>query len=191
MQVLKDDVRNSILDAAIDEFYENGYKDASIRKIAHTAGTTPGNIYAYFSSKLNLFEEILSQIVSLVNDTARNFLLNADPREVSVEMLTDEVASIFFQNQKQFMILMNGSEGTRYANYRSDFCDLIAERLLRDFPPLYDGTTPNDLALHAFSYGLVGGLFYIFRSYNGDEAQVRGAMTQLLGFLFKNLRKQS
>ena len=190
MQVQKDEVRNNIIASAIDEFYLNGYKDASMRQIAANAGVTPGNIYAYFDSKLALFEEILSQIVSAVNDLARNFLADKHQSEISVEMLTEKVAAVFFDFHKQFLILMNGSEGTKYENYRSDFCDLIAERLLRDYPDMHDGHVPNDLALHAFAYALIDGVFYIFKQYTGDEKEIREALTQLLGFLFNDMRKQ-
>ncbi len=190
MQVQKDEVRNNIIASAIDEFYQNGYKDASMRQIAANAGVTPGNIYAYFDSKLALFEEILSQIVSAVNDLARNFLSNKHQSEISVEMLTEEVAAVYFDYQKQFMILMNGSEGTKYENYRADFCDLVAERLLRDYPDMHSGRVPNDLALHAFAHALIEGVFYIFKHYKNDKKQIYQALTQLLGFLFNNMRKQ-
>ena len=46
---------NDILDAAISEFLERGYENASMEKVATRAGLTKGGIYHHFASK----EEIL------------------------------------------------------------------------------------------------------------------------------------
>ena len=59
MQILKDEVKKSIRQAALSEFKKHGYMKASIRQIADAAGITPGNIYRYFKSKDDLFDELI------------------------------------------------------------------------------------------------------------------------------------
>lgn len=44
-----------ILQAAEEEFLENGFKDASLRKIVKAAGVTTGAFYRYYSTKEALF----------------------------------------------------------------------------------------------------------------------------------------
>ena len=51
MQYLKDVVRTRIVNAAIAEFKEYGYSNASIRNIAETAAISLGNIYRYYENK--------------------------------------------------------------------------------------------------------------------------------------------
>ena len=67
MQKLKENIRNDILAAAAAEFNQRGFEKASMRKIAATAGTTPGNIYRYFKNKENLQEAIVRPIMEEIN----------------------------------------------------------------------------------------------------------------------------
>jgi len=43
MQILKDEIREAILNTALNEFYEKGFLDASIKKIAKASGICVGN----------------------------------------------------------------------------------------------------------------------------------------------------
>ena len=52
---------DSILSAAMGEFLEKGFKSASLRNIARTAGVTTGALYGYFDSKNDLFEALVSE----------------------------------------------------------------------------------------------------------------------------------
>jgi AcrR family transcriptional regulator len=51
MQTRKDEVRERILEAALDLFADRGYRGASIPDIARASGTAVGNLYRYFPSK--------------------------------------------------------------------------------------------------------------------------------------------
>ena len=51
--------RELILDTALDLFVQKGYLDTKIIDIANVAGIGKGTIYEYFSSKEELFTELL------------------------------------------------------------------------------------------------------------------------------------
>ena len=51
----KDQRRQALLQAALDEFYERGFSAARMDDIAARAGLSKGAIYLYFSSKQDLF----------------------------------------------------------------------------------------------------------------------------------------
>ena len=53
MQVLKDDIKKRILNAAKQEFAKRGFIKTSMRDIAKGAGVGVGNLYNYFPSKDN------------------------------------------------------------------------------------------------------------------------------------------
>jgi AcrR family transcriptional regulator len=53
-QVLTEERRTQILDAAVQVFSDEGYHGATIRQIALRAGLAEGTIYLYFTSKRNL-----------------------------------------------------------------------------------------------------------------------------------------
>lgn len=62
MQTKKEDLRQSIYDAACDEFMRKGYETSSMRSIARKANTSLGNMYHYFPSKEALLDEMMCQI---------------------------------------------------------------------------------------------------------------------------------
>ncbi|MDJ0393450.1 TetR/AcrR family transcriptional regulator [Rhodococcus sp. G-MC3] len=54
-------MRERLLDAAAEEFTENGFAAAKLQDIARRAGFTKGAVYSNFDSKQALFAELLSK----------------------------------------------------------------------------------------------------------------------------------
>ena len=61
---------NSIVNAAIQVFYEKGYHSASINDITRLAGVATGTFYIYFDGKYNLYKYLLLSISRMI----RNYL---------------------------------------------------------------------------------------------------------------------
>ncbi len=78
------DRRAQILDAAFEEFAAKGFKGATIKSIAGTAGLqSPALIYWYFSDKEALFREVLGSRIPVVRAVADPTpLLDLPPEEV-------------------------------------------------------------------------------------------------------------
>lgn len=53
------DSKNQILQTALDFFLKNSYKEVSLRDIVDKVGLTKGAFYHYYSSKEQLFEEVV------------------------------------------------------------------------------------------------------------------------------------
>lgn len=58
-QILKDDLRKRILEAAGSIFAERGFEAARIADIAEQAGTSASNVYKYVKDKTDLFDKVL------------------------------------------------------------------------------------------------------------------------------------
>jgi AcrR family transcriptional regulator len=56
------DTRRRLLDAAEHVFGEYGYHDASVVKLAETAGVAGGTFYLYFDSKKAVFDELVRDL---------------------------------------------------------------------------------------------------------------------------------
>ena len=86
MRQKKVELNNKILEVSLMEFYVNGYKDTNMRSIARKSGMTVGNIYRYFSSKQELFRNIMDPVVlkirSIVN--IEPLIQNQDIKDVNV-----------------------------------------------------------------------------------------------------------
>ena len=56
MQVLKEEVRERILAAAVQVFYEKDFRSAKLQDIARLADVSVSLLYSYFKNKEKLFE---------------------------------------------------------------------------------------------------------------------------------------
>ncbi|MGB9839645.1 TetR/AcrR family transcriptional regulator [Thermovenabulum sp.] len=56
---LPEDKRQKIIEAAVDEFSEHPYKEASVNRIVEKAGIAKGSFYQYFEDKKDLYKYII------------------------------------------------------------------------------------------------------------------------------------
>ncbi|PCI61404.1 MAG: TetR family transcriptional regulator [Gammaproteobacteria bacterium] len=61
--------KQKILTAAKQEFVTYGFKGASIKRIAERAGLPRANIHYYFENKDDLYQQLLSEILTLWNSS--------------------------------------------------------------------------------------------------------------------------
>ncbi len=67
-QKLKEDVKDRIINAALDLILELGFNSADMRSIAKKAGITHGNLYRYFKSKDDLISYITQPLIDSMNE---------------------------------------------------------------------------------------------------------------------------
>ncbi len=80
-QNLNPEKRKRIFNAAAEEFAENGYRKASVNNIVKNAGISKGSLFQYFSTKRNLFDDL----VQLAADQVKIYLkkVREDTEDVS------------------------------------------------------------------------------------------------------------
>jgi AcrR family transcriptional regulator len=66
---LRTNKEQAILEAAEQEFLENGYEAAKTTKIASLAGVTHAMLHYYYRTKENLFDKIFEQKINLLKDS--------------------------------------------------------------------------------------------------------------------------
>lgn len=176
-QILKDDTRNRIIDAAKEEFLEKGFKDASLRNIAKKADMTVGNLYRYFTNKedinkqivevtLNLLEEMVIKLSNNKISFDGNHIdvdMNTDELIESLDKLTDEMVEIYKNHKIEFNILMMQSKlNDDITNWFSNVCKAIA---LKN----YDLANEDiDTLSHAYAVSIFSGLKDLFKNENKD-----------------------
>lgn len=86
--------RDAILEAAKRVFRQRGFHEASVQHIIAEAEIARGTFYLYFSSKRDVFAELLDEFVALIRARVRRISL--DPSEGSpVEQLRDNFRRVF------------------------------------------------------------------------------------------------
>lgn len=127
MQHTKEEVRSRILEAAEQEFDEQGYAGASMRSIVRRAGTSLGNIYRYYPNKEELFLSIVTPVLDQCIDQTGT-LFTVDIKEVArnVEQMVDFVS----EHSRIFRIIENGPP-EHYAAFLARFSARISQDMER------------------------------------------------------------
>lgn len=174
MQVQKEEVRQAILAKAIDEFYNNGFQKASLRKIVKNAGTTIGNFYNYFKNKEELFNAITSPVytkfVYFIKNHNEEQEDMSEISDLSVEalrkMISDSLKSVDEEFEKALIILIDGSKGTKYENIKEEIIGFLAQHFQEHLDE-----APKDIKVELHPYfsnvvavGFLEGIMNILRS---------------------------
>ncbi len=127
MQYPKEEVRKSITQAALTEFMEKGYEKASIRGIAKRSNTSVGNIYKYFKSKEELYEELIGTVYHrLINYISQFDKVNLDENALDIfNQLIEKIMKIFNESSNEISTLLNQSKGSKYENCKQIFVEFI------------------------------------------------------------------
>jgi AcrR family transcriptional regulator len=191
MQIQKDEIRNKINEAALEEFLVAGYTQSSMRNIASNAGITVGNIYSYFSSKEHLFESLLSETVERLHKLISIEVTPDDPVSSSnIEQITQAVAIAFMENRIQFLILMDGSVGSKYENIKSRLVELVSKRIHEQLVPILHLKSVDSLLSNSLAVAVIEGIITIFRNCGEDYERLKTLLSEFMTFIFGDLPKR-
>lgn len=191
MQYLKDEVRNSIVKEALKEFSENGYKGTSIRNIAKKSNTSVGNIYKYFNSKEDLYENLIGSVYDKLMKYINQFdkvELNEKAKVIFYELM-EKIMEIFDENSIEISILLNESSGSKYENCKSIFVDFVT-RIVTDTMKyelsLKGKRLKDNFTIYLISYSLVESISIIVKE-RRDGAEVRRLILNIIDIYYNDL----
>ncbi len=133
-QVLKDEIRDRIRDAALEVFAAHGYEGASMAAIAARAGLGTATTYRYYPGKAELFEAVVP------SDLARRFEALLDRRVRALADVAfgaapaddagDEMLRFWIEHRLAVVVLLDRAQGTEYARYGERFVELLVSTTL-------------------------------------------------------------
>jgi AcrR family transcriptional regulator len=139
-QVLKEDIKLSILDAARNVFVIDGFEASSMRQIAKGAGVTVGNLYRYFENKEAIYDAIIKDVISAIDvvlvtgsegkisfysevNGAQSVDQQMEVARRILEGLNNLVPTLLNQHKKDLMILLQSADKLRH---HANVFDLIS-----------------------------------------------------------------
>ncbi len=142
-QVLKEETRNKIVEAAKLEFLNKGYKTASMRDIANKADMTVGNVYRYFKSKQELVDVVIQPALLRLNlilkkNTANRVTFEREVDEIGLDIehigqaldsISEELIHLRREYRDEMMILMNYGKENRFIKL---WVDGVIKALLKE-----------------------------------------------------------
>jgi len=125
------DRREQILHAAFEEFSEKGFKGATIKSIAGSAGLqSPALIYWYFPDKEALFREVLGTRIPVLRAVRDPAGLMDQPPEKVLPMIAQRYLSTFDNPTAQRMVRLMMGEAMRRPEIAEIFGNAVIKRVL-------------------------------------------------------------
>lgn len=190
-QILKDELRDKIIESAKSEFLAKGYNGASMRSIAQKAGMTVGNLYRYFKNKEDInaqivgttiqsIDEILKDLTSdNVSMETRVFNIKANVSELSdlLDQLSDRLVDTYNDHPTEFNILMMHSNLNKEltAWFSHAINSLIEQHFL-----LQGHHEEKNILANAYAVSIFSGIQEIFKNNNVDQETLKRVVSTYL-----------
>lgn len=141
----KEETIEKIKQAALEEFYTNGYAKASLRTICNRAGVTTGAMYFSFENKEALFQAILQPLVESYEKMLARCMqieLEDSSEGADVDVL---LMQFILKHRKEAIVIMEKAQGSCYEGFR----DRIEQMMQQSFQAYYQSRleTPPDMRL--------------------------------------------
>lgn len=188
--------REMILKAALEIFAEKGFHRAKIEDIALSAGIGKGTVYEYFTSKEQLFMDMLKEGLEKIDQNA-------------LEEIARQQTSI---DKIRCMVRLNIEMGRRYEKltkivmtehpildeaFHKFMIRIFEQRLLRIEKIITDGIAGGELRpcnIKISAHLLMGGLAFIINPLTGngvDDLTADELMNQMLDFFFNGIAQKN
>lgn len=141
----KEETIEKIKQAALEEFYTNGYAKASLRTICNRAGVTTGAMYFSFENKEALFRAILQPLVESYEKMLARCMqieLEDSSEGADVDVL---LMQFILKHRKEAIVIMEKAQGSCYEGFR----DRIEQMMQQSFQTYYQSRlgAPPDMRL--------------------------------------------
>lgn len=193
MQYLKEEIKNRIISAALNEFKDKGFLGASMRDIAKNAGVAIGNVYRYFENKDELFNEIMepvyTEFIALVFNVGKSDDLCYNLESQTAKDIADKLMEVFKKYDVELLIMMDKSKGSKFENLKEELVQLVDTRLKNELLPKFRANgvqIQDEFITYVIAATFVEGIFIILRNYT-DETQIRYLTSQLLNLYFVDI----
>lgn len=99
--------KNAILKAARKLFFEKGFRQVTVENIARKAEFSKGSIYLYFSSKEEIYSQILLNDIDKLHDRVADILQGPSSAYEALIRVAEIYVDFFLNDRELFRILMN------------------------------------------------------------------------------------
>ncbi|HPF88038.1 MAG TPA: TetR/AcrR family transcriptional regulator [Candidatus Limiplasma sp.] len=188
-QILKKEIKNKILQSALNSFLEKGYRNTSMQEIAQNAGIAAGNIYNYFKNKEEVFSTLIHPVLTRVKEIfaiqSKDLpMLNTEDRMGIAQRRMEEFIQVYQSNRKVFVLLFEKSDSTKFETTKADVEDSFAAAIIHaknDFTS-NAATQEQQMLIKAFASAYVSGIISILTE-KTDEALKLNVLQEFLPFM--------
>jgi AcrR family transcriptional regulator len=186
MQVLKDEVRDQIFDAALKKFAEKGFKRTTMADIAKEAGLSVGNLYRYYKNKDHIFrsvitpgdiEELISLFTRKIQSTHGIPLEEAGQNPVHL-LANDEMIDFYCENRLRLIVALENVEETSYSGVKEKMLDNLVSLFYQYLRSIGKEDAISDpglrILIRTIYINLTNGILGVLRSTDNKEILRQG-----------------
>lgn len=123
--------RARILKAALEEFSEKGFYNATIDSMAERAGIAKGTVYRYFKTKEQLFNALKEDTITEFVDMATKKISTDDDILTILERVIENYLGFFQENSALFKVIIQ-----EHSDFGREFSEKFINELILAFPNL-------------------------------------------------------
>ena len=188
-QTVKDEIRQSLLAAAREEFIRNGFEKASIRTITANAKTAKSNVYNYFADKDALFAAVLEPVTREIRRAIEQ--ARTENAGKSTESYTWNAQEIYMRGVMKFVaahpaeigLLLYGAGGTSLAGFKDEALDAFTTLMSEWMEAVTPGHVPSRLFMRCVS-GFYLSVVEQMLAQKPTPAQAKAYMQEFLQFIY-------
>lgn len=162
MQVLKEEMREKILGAAEQLFFEYGFTGTTTRMIANQVGISVSHLYLYYENKEALYGAIADPFIQYFTRNFERLLDHNTELDDMSQQLSHVVYTMIISDRKRFLLVLEKSKGTKYEDFK---IKLINELRIHMQKGMNDKIHNKGLLAHVFAKGLMEGIVIIADEY--------------------------
>ncbi|WP_105617228.1 TetR/AcrR family transcriptional regulator [Vallitalea okinawensis] len=188
IQVKKEEVKERIYIAALEEFKINGYKNTTIRNISKSANVPIGNLYRYYKNKDLLFSDIVDKVyLQLLKILTTPDTIEELDDYMGLSIISKRltvIADMHANYKDEILILFNGSQGSKYDNFNAMLIEGLSNRMKNEWQYFVNKgeVLPRDLFIfEVIASGLIDGIRIILNRYDDHEELIK-ALKEFLQF---------
>lgn len=155
-----------IVKAAMQEFLERGYEQASMKRIADAVGMTSAALYRHFENKSDMFESLVQPAINAVEAWTKEHTKESMDQIKDLDAAAaDELAKmwdfdsgmndvrlvldVMYEYPQEFRLILFRSAGTKYENWCHDMIETATESMM-DFVSFSkaQGFAARDISRH-------------------------------------------
>lgn len=190
-QVLKPELRERILRAALEIFAARGFTQSTMAQIAERAGLGTASLYRYYPGKAELFAaaippELVQQFEGLLENRVRSLGTSMSITDPSSEGML----RFWMTHRLAFVILFDRAADTAYAHFGEQFVATLVRLTVEQLQTVHACTTIDEtthFVLQRIFENTRGMLASILEKYD-DEQQIRTSIQTFWAYQLAGLR---
>ncbi|MDD4844591.1 MAG: TetR/AcrR family transcriptional regulator [Anaerotignum sp.] len=185
MQILKEEVRLQILQAAENLFCEKGFLETTTRSIAKEAGISVSNLYLYYENKEMLFYAVADPIFYEFVTGFQKLMEHEDQQDELNKNISFVIGKMIAASKGRFLLIFEKSKGSKYEGFQGEIISRVQKHIMAQ---MNVRIIDKPLLSEIFARNLIEGIVAVVKAHR-NEAHLQENLQHLTDFYAEGIRQ--